>query len=192
MKVKKIKNLIFFLLSVGLYILLISSTFKTFFAADFELKLIYLLAIIILVTWAILFSIVENAVLHELGHLIFGLIAGLKLLSVKILWFKFDFEHGFKIKAEKADSLGETVFLPKNDKRVSLKVAVSILGGLLATIYILAKSVYFYDAFYFPVELPFDLQVFLEPSYLPVVHCQHFFSLSKQRIPFQPLRELHL
>ncbi len=156
MKCKWLKNLIFLLFAVALYILLIFRIFKVQYYSAIE----NIIMPLIFGIGGILFSILENAFLHEVGHLIFGKIAGLKLISIKILWFKLSFENKIKFTLEKANDLGETVFVPKNDKKVSSKVAFSIFGGLLFSILLLAKRIiYYYCVIYIPFELPIGLDL---------------------------------
>lgn len=140
MKGKKIKNLIFFLISVACYFLLIWQIFTI------KLNSIYdVLYYIIAALDTIPVSIIVNVFLHEIGHLLFGLISGLKLVSIKILWLKLSFEKKVKISLEKAYDFGETVFIPRNDKNVSGKMAFSIIGGLISTIFLFVRCLLSYD-----------------------------------------------
>ena len=91
-----------------------------------------------------------NAVFHELGHLIAGKIVGLKLVSIKILWFNFDFSTKKMVfNLEKANNLGETVFIPNSHDNLAKKTAISILGGIISTLVLLIIGLillwFFYD-----------------------------------------------
>ncbi len=91
-----------------------------------------------------------NAVFHEIGHLIAGKIVGLKLVSIKILWFNFDFSSKKVVfNLEKATNLGETVFVPKSQDNLAKKTAISILGGIISTLILLVVGLillwFFYD-----------------------------------------------
>ncbi len=136
MKFKKLKNVIFLIIVIACYVVL---TFKslTFFNQSY----VYLLLLLAL---GLICSILLNTILHELGHLIFGLISGLKLISIKILWFKLNFENKLKFTFEKANDFGETIFIPKNDVKVSKKVANSILGGLIFSLSSFLFGILFY------------------------------------------------
>ncbi len=154
-KFKKIRNLIFLLLSIVIYVLL---TYKSaILIMPLGIRPFFYLFVFVMLA-GIIDAIIKNSILHEIGHTIFGLIAGLKLISVKILFFKFNFEKGFNIKLEKANNLGETVFIPKKYKNISSKVAFSILGGLLATICLLIKSIYAYKVFSPSFELSYGIE----------------------------------
>ena len=134
MKVKKLKNLIFFFLAIALYCFLSFKVF-TLYGKAFDTVLYSVLGLFL--------TVFLNAFLHELGHLIFGKLTGLKLISFKVLCFKLSFENKVKISLEKVNDLGETVFVPKNDNKVANKVAISIFGGLLSSFLLLVIGLLF-------------------------------------------------
>lgn len=119
----------------GLHIFLIFWTATFFLSSFISACLTYdIVKIIIFSLIGVVITIVLNAILHELGHLILGKIVGLKLISIKILFLQLDFSSGkLKISFQKAEDLGETVFLPTTDKNLAKKVAISTFGGLLFT-----------------------------------------------------------
>lgn len=71
---------------------------------------------------------VATVVLHEIGHLVFGLVAGLRFysFSVRIL----QIGRGWRVcLRNNPDFAGKTVMLPKNDKGMRSKLTVFALGG---------------------------------------------------------------
>ena len=75
---------------------------------------------------------------HELGHLIFGLFSGLKLVELKIAFISLKFDKKFTISFVKPKEFGETVFMPKNTTNYSFKLRMATLGGLVfSLIYLL-------------------------------------------------------
>ena len=177
MKGKKIKNLIFFLISAVCYVLL--------FWQIFTFKLTSLDAVLFFVYFAVLSlvgSIFENVFLHELGHLLFGLISGLKLVSIKIFWLNLSFEKKVKISLEKTCGFGETVFIPRNDKNVSGKMAFSIIGGLIATI---CMIVYCLSTFNISKFLTMEFTEFNFIGFITVL--AEMFNASRVIVPFYML-----
>ena len=61
---------------------------------------------------------------------------------------KLSFENRLKLSLEKANDLGETVFVPKNDNKVSSKVALTILGGLVFSMLLLLIGLLFMVLFF--------------------------------------------
>ncbi len=75
---------------------------------------------------------------HELGHLIFGLCCGFRLVSITLSFIKLKFYKKFEISFVKPYAFGETVFLPKTPNKYPEKLKVTIIGGLLfSAIYML-------------------------------------------------------
>ena len=147
----------------GLHIFIVIWTAIIFAFSFVSACLVYnVVKVIIFSLIGIVITIVLNALLHEIGHLILGKIVGLKLISIKILFLHLDFSTGkLKISFQKADDLGETIFLPNDNKNLAKRVAISTFGGLLFTAILLlfgmlslllffAKNIYF-DCF---VALP--------------------------------------
>lgn len=101
-----------------------------------------LINVIISLLVGVLVTLIINSVIHELGHVLFGLIVGLKVYSVKFLHLFIGKLNGkFKIKLIRADELGETVLIPKNDKSVAKKFVISSVGGLLFTLLFIVGQV---------------------------------------------------
>ncbi|MBR6737179.1 MAG: hypothetical protein IKL82_02295 [Clostridia bacterium] len=97
---------------------------------------------------AILFSLlgliavyVFNALIHELTHVISGAISGLKPYSVQVLnlFIGKDETGKFKVLFKRSyGELGSTVFIPKTDKKVFEKYAISSLSALISNLLVLA------------------------------------------------------
>lgn len=84
---------------------------------------------------------VLNSIVHELGHLISGVIVGLKVYSIEFLGVKLCFDNKLKISYRVSDELGNTELIPKNDDKVAKKFVTSSLFGLLATLFLLVGQV---------------------------------------------------
>lgn len=133
----------------------------------------------IILSTAIGFAVILflNVLLHELGHLVFGLIAGLKFHSIKILWFYIGRGTGgnvkFKLTALNGE-LGETELVPKSAKNVATKYVVSAAGGLVGTALCIVLS-YFISVFTdslilyagLGITLPLTLYIFII-NFLPI------------------------
>ncbi len=96
-------------------------------------------------------------VLHELGHLIFGLVAGLRFysFSVRIL----QIGRGWRVCLKNnPDFAGKTVMLPKNEKRVRVKLTAFALGGAVFNlVYGCAFLLFYFFIPQSPVLLLFEL-----------------------------------
>ena len=69
--------------------------------------------------------------IHELGHLISGVICGFKLRSFTIGFLKLSFKNKFKISLVKPNLFGETAMLPKSTNNYSKKLRITVFSGLI-------------------------------------------------------------
>lgn len=85
-----------------------------------------------------LLSAFLHPLFHEVGHILFGSLAGLKLLSFRIWFIEVERENGaFKIHFSKEGG-GRTAMLPKAGEKIRSKTAVFAIGGLVGTMVYLA------------------------------------------------------
>ncbi len=93
----------------------------------------------------VLVTIILSSLAHELGHVVFGIIAGLKLHSLTVLFVKLTFTKGKfpKIKFVMPVDFGATEFLPKKKDKYYGKLCISALGGLIFSLAYLALGVVF-------------------------------------------------
>ena len=82
----------------------------------------------------LLLSFILAPLLHELGHLIMGLISGFKLVSFNISFIKFTFYKKFKISIVNPYVFGETVFLPKTPNKYPEKLKATTIAGLVSSV----------------------------------------------------------
>lgn len=102
-----------------------------------------LLTVIALVFLGVIITIFANSVVHELGHLIFGIFCGLKFYSIQFLWLFIGKENG-KIKVKFSSSNGElgvTVLTPSSSGKTFQKYVISALGGLIFSLLIIISQV---------------------------------------------------
>lgn len=129
-------------------------------------------------TWAVIgYSIIGVAscyvisiIFHELGHLIFGLAAKLKLCYFKVFCFKISKSLNGKISVciDKTDVFsGETSFYPKTGKDVAKSIGVSALGGpafsfIQTIVYLIISTVFMQNtAVYCIFGMPFVIPLYL-------------------------------
>ena len=88
-------------------------------------------------------TLILNSIIHETGHIIAGLICGLKVNSVQYLGlFIGKIKGKIKVKFKSADGeVGVTELIPKNSKNTYEKYVVSALGGLVASFILLAVQI---------------------------------------------------
>ena len=93
----------------------------------------------------LIITLVLSSIIHELGHVIFGVIAGLKLRSFTILFLSFRFDLGRlpRIKFVAPIDFGSTEFLPKNRDKYAKKLFISAIGGLAFSLLYLAMGIAF-------------------------------------------------
>lgn len=68
------------------------------------------------------------ALLHEVGHLLFGWLSGMKFVGVTLSYLRF--AHG-KVKFVNPNYAGETEMAPRSGKRIRAKTFVFTMGGSL-------------------------------------------------------------
>ncbi len=104
-----------------LYLFLISLVI--YFKSSFDLNIIYILLFGVL-------SFVLCILIHELGHLIFGLLSGYKFVSFKILFLKVINQESLKVAIEPFNIMmpGQCLMKPTNRKYIMYN-----LGGLIFT-----------------------------------------------------------
>lgn len=101
-----------------------------------------IIEIIISVLVGALATVILNSIIHELGHILFGAVSGLKVYSAQFLNLFIGTENGkFKIKFKRSSELGETVLLPKNTNSVAKKFIISAVGGLLFSLLLIVCQV---------------------------------------------------
>lgn len=137
MKKQKIKNLI------ELFVALLCVIVFAFLILDLLLAFGWELTILASVFVGAVVVILVNSIFHELGHLIFGLLSGLKFVSIKFLWLFIGKKQG-KLKIELQSSGGEvgsTILAPNGTENTFKKYVVSAFGGLLFTFIILILQI---------------------------------------------------
>ena len=86
----------------------------------------------------IVVSYIFTIIFHEIGHLVFGSFAGLKLCYIKFFGLQFGKNNKgkFSILIDKHDVLSsETAFYPSNGNDVAFKIGLSAMGGPLFTFF---------------------------------------------------------
>lgn len=99
--------------------------------------------IILSATLGVILTLILNSILHETGHIISGVICGLKFNSVQFLCLFVGKVGGkFKVKFKSSEGeLGVTELHPKNTKKVYEKYVVSAVGGLVASFILLIVQI---------------------------------------------------
>ena len=121
---KAVINAVIGLILLGLYVLAVVNAYALY-KGNLVLYATLLVAGIIISTF--LYSLI-----HELGHLIIGLMAGLKFSKICVLCFLLEVENGsLKFKIVKPTEFGYTEMLPKKVENYGKKLAVSATGGLV-------------------------------------------------------------
>ncbi len=130
MKINKgvLKTAVSIILTVfilAVYVFLCVTAFKFYNVSSVLLVALLLLGAVL--------SLFIHSLIHELGHLVFGLTAGLYLEKIRVLIFELEIKNGtFKFKIKKPSFyFGYTSMLPKNDDNYGEKLTVSSLGGLV-------------------------------------------------------------
>lgn len=82
----------------------------------------------------LLISLFLAPLIHELGHLIVGLVVGFRLVSFNVSFIKLQFYKKFKISIVKPYAFGETVFIPKSPEKYPEKLRATIIAGLVASV----------------------------------------------------------
>ena len=137
MKKQKVKNLI------EIFVALLCVIVFAFLILDLLLAFDWSLTVIASVVVGALVVVLANSILHELGHLVFGLASGLKFVSIKILWLFIGNKQG-KLKVELQPSGGEvgyTILAPNGKNNTFKKYVISAFGGLLFTFIILILQI---------------------------------------------------
>ncbi|MBQ5802092.1 MAG: hypothetical protein IIW27_03580 [Clostridia bacterium] len=94
--------------------------------------------------WLILFACVTllggvlsaflHPLFHEVGHILFGTLAGMRLLSFRVWFLEVERENGsFRVRFVKEGG-GRTAMLPKSGEKIRRKTAVFAIGGLVGTL----------------------------------------------------------
>ncbi len=102
----------------------------------------------------LIITVILSSLVHELGHVVFGLISGLKLHSFTVLFLKITFSKGRfpKIQFIFPNDFGSTEFLPKTNEKFYGKLCISALGGLIfSLIYLVVGILFLYLGNYFTV-----------------------------------------
>ncbi len=91
----------------------------------------------------VLVILLLNSLVHETGHVLFGVFSGLKFYSVKFLWLFIGKKEGkLKVLLESSDGeIGSTVLVPKSPEKVFEKYVLSAFGGLLFTFLLITAQV---------------------------------------------------
>ncbi len=100
----------------------------------------------------LIITVFLSSLAHEIGHLIFGIFAGLKLYSIMVLFIKLTFKKGKfpKIQFVLPIDFGSTDFLPKTREKYYKKICVSALGGLIfSALYLIMGVTFIYVGNYF-------------------------------------------
>ncbi len=82
----------------------------------------------------LLISLILAPLVHELGHLIVGLILGFRVVSFNVSFIKLQFYKKFRISFIKPVGFGETVFLPKSPDKYPEKLRATTIAGLVASV----------------------------------------------------------
>ena len=100
----------------------------------------------------LIITVFLSSLVHELGHLIFGLLAGLKIRSITVLFIKFTFKSKRfpKIQFVMPNDFGLTEFLPRTSRGFAKKICISAIGGLVfSTLYLAMGIAFMYVGNYF-------------------------------------------
>ena len=120
---KTLINGLIALVLLGLYIFAVVNAYGLF-----KGKLVLFIALLAL---GIVVELFLYSLLHELGHLIVGLLVGLKFSKICVLCFLIGLENGkLKFKIVKPTEFGYTEMLPKTVDDYAKKLALSGVGGL--------------------------------------------------------------
>ena len=130
MTAKNVKKLLSISITVAIVLLYLLHFSTVILAFQKEWYKYLLLAILGLVVTAVIASIV-----HELGHVLCGLILGFKVTEIKILFLKITFAKKFKISLVKFNDFGETVLVPKNSKNYANKMLACAYSGLAFSLF---------------------------------------------------------
>ena len=119
--------IVFAYLSVNLLTADLSNAFKILISIVLGVILIYLL----------------NSIIHELGHLLAGVIVGLKFNSIQFLWLYIGKQNGkLKVKIKNTNGeVGVTELIPKNKEKVLEKYVLSAIGGLIASFLLMTAQI---------------------------------------------------
>lgn len=126
---KKLKQVLAFSITIAVILLYILHFSTVIIAFSNEWLKYLLLAILGLFITVILASLV-----HELGHIICGLILGFKIDYLSILFIKFTFAKKFKISLIFPFEFGETGLTPKNSKNYPDKIVACAISGLIGSL----------------------------------------------------------
>ncbi len=91
----------------------------------------------------VIITLLLNSVVHELGHIIAGLICGLKFNSVQFSWLFIGKTRGkLKVKFKSSEGeLGVTELIPKTSQKAFEKYVISAVGGLVTSFILLTVQV---------------------------------------------------
>lgn len=130
---KTLVNVLIGIVLLGLYILAVVNAYGLF-SGKFLLYAVLLVA-------GIAVSVFLYSLVHELGHLIVGLFAGLKFSKICVLFFLFEVENErVKFRFVKPTEFGYTEMLAKDEKDYGEKLAISSVGGLVFSVIIALVS----------------------------------------------------
>lgn len=102
----------------GVILLVVFTVPRPFGTAEWLIWLAFLAAVVLRIPAAV----------HEVGHLLFGWIAGMKFVGVTLSYLRI---AGGKVKLVNPDCAGETEMIPRNGAHVRAKTFAFALGGPL-------------------------------------------------------------
>ena len=99
--------------------------------------------VILSVVIGIFVTLALNSIVHELGHVLSGLLCGLKVNSVQFYFLYIGKDKGrFSVKIKSSGGeIGVTDLAPKTTEKVLEKYVISAIGGLIATLVLLIVQV---------------------------------------------------
>ena len=126
---KKFKNIMF--------IIVLLMTFGAYFVHFIGILYLYSdvwAQVLLYALLGVLISFILAPFVHELGHLIVGLILGFRLVSFNLSFIKLQFYKKFRISLVKPYAFGETVFLPKTPDKYPEKLRLTTIAGLVFSV----------------------------------------------------------
>jgi hypothetical protein len=131
----KIVRVFFALCIIGISILYYIYNNPNMGNESFDRKKIIIYFLAIAVSYNIFYIL--NLCIHELGHLLFGLICGYKLLSIRIFKYLIVMKNKYKIyKIGRFNSIGQCSMIKKDEERLSC--TLYNIGGCLLNLFTVA------------------------------------------------------
>lgn len=97
----------------------------------FDKSLILTISLIVL---GLILNVFLSSLIHELGHIFFGVLCGLKPVSLTVCFIKISFLKSLKIKLVPFNFFGYTEFVPKDIDGYPSKVFKTTLGGVIFSV----------------------------------------------------------